>query len=246
MAMDPIELETTAMDAYKRAVAAMREVLVAYGNAGMTVPDRVRRFFDDDAKSKEQKEPQIIIPAPPSPQRPPQARPDWMWLPIDEVQPTTLVRAVLRAANEPLQPRVVVSRINELRSPDKHASNGTVANIGTRLFNEGVITRGDAGWAIAPEAVAPVILDGHAWGPASAFQEYDLAAHRRNGIVHVLKLHKDDGLQIVQITKRLTGLDWLHAPVSTDVVKTDLQTLEAEQRAKRVGNSGKWRAIMTG
>jgi len=59
----------------------------------------------------------------------------------------------------------------------------------------------------------------------------------------VLHVIRPQPLQIMQILQVLEGCDWVHAPLSKDLLKADLQVLDAENRAKRIGNSGKWRAV---
>jgi hypothetical protein len=240
MAADRLELEATAHDIYLRLIKEVRECRVAFENAGIAVPARVNRFLDDEDRANgSPTPPSVVITPPPSPQRPPQARRDWLWLPVAMATPTTLVRGVLRDGR--LQSRAIIDRIGELRV-DTPVSPGVIANIGTRLDEKGEITRDEDGWALTDPERAPIILEGHLWGPKSAFEQYDLAEHRRNCVVHVIRAHPV-GLQIVQILKMLEACGWVQAPLSKDLIKTDLHTLDGEGRAKRIGNSGKWRAI---
>lgn len=237
VAHNGLDLEEKAIAAYKRAIDAIRECHVAYENARIAVPDRVLRFLGDpDAVVSDGSG--IAIPqAPPSPQRPPEVRPSWLWLPVDRVTPTTLARAILRREGRALKPADIAAEANALRS--KPVSRGVLANIGTRLDSEGRIARTSDGWELR-EPDAAVLYEGHLWGPREAFDSYDLAEHRRMGIVHLLET-SPGGLQVMQIARTLERCDWIHAPCSKDLVKTDLQTLDDEGRAKRVGNSGKWR-----
>ena len=235
MSLDWLELETTAQRAYLDLVEKVRECRVHYENAGLPVPPRILRFLDDEAPAAPV--PSVVIPPPTAPRRPVQARADWFWLPTGSAMPTTLVRAVLRDGPQPV--RTLVARVTELRGSDVNA--GVIANIGTRLAESNEITRDKGQWALANPDAAPILLEGNVWGSKDMFEPYDLAEHRRNCIVHVLKAHPD-GLQIISINRLLERCDWVHAPLSKDVVKTDMGTLHDEGRAKRYGKSGKWRA----
>jgi len=208
--------------------------------AGMALPDPLRRMLGDEAITKVPAQ-GVIVPPPPSPPRPPAWENDWIWLPISSLTPTTLVCALLRQAKAPLSPKQIMEGLGEL---GVDAVKGSVANIGTRLSTGAhpKIKRGTGTWSLVDPSTAPVLHDGSVWGPVASFDKQDVAAHRRIGVLHLLRTHPD-GLQIMQITQMLRNCEWMRAPLTKDLVKADLPVLQSEGHTKRVGGgSGKWRA----
>jgi hypothetical protein len=209
--------------------------------AGMALPDPLRRMLGDEAATKAPSQGVIVVPPPPSPPRPPTWESDWIWLPIASLTPTTLVCALLRQAKAPLSPKQIMEGLEKL---GVDAVKGSVANIGTRLSTgqHPKITRGTGTWGLVDPTLAPVLHDGYAWGPPASFDKQELAAHRRIGVMHLLRAHPD-GLQIMQITQMLRKCAWMQAPLTKDLIKADLPVLQSDGLAKRVGGgSGKWRA----
>jgi hypothetical protein len=236
-----LELEEKAIAAYKKAIDAVRECGVAYENAGMAPPDRIVRFMTSSAASVADPKPRMPqLPPPARPQQPPDARPSWLWLPFDSVTPTTAILAILRTAGGTLSPSDIKARIDALR--EEPVSKGVVANIGTRLDGKDIV-RTDDGWSLLNREAAPVLHESNVWGPKEAFETYDIAEHRRRCVMHVLRQQE---LQVMQILRTLEECSWIHAPLSKDLLKTDLQLLDSENKAKRIGNSGKWRLTQKG
>ena len=64
---------------------------------------------------------------------------------------------------------------------------GSISNIGTRLFGD-LIEKTDDGWKLLKPERAGIIQDGMLWGPPVIFGKEELAAQRRDAILHVLKL----------------------------------------------------------
>jgi hypothetical protein len=240
MPVDRLELEEQAHAAFVQFAKEARKVRSAFESAGLVLPDRLRRFLhDEQPAAAAPAQPRLVIPPLPAPPRPAEAGENWIWVPAADMTIVGLVRCVLRASAGP------VARDALLESLRKHRINvnpGSVANIGTQLDKAGEITRTDTGWTLVDSSMAPVINGSNAWGATqSVFESYELAARRRSCIVHVLRL-QPDGLQPMQLLKQLEQCDWLHTPLSKDLIKADLQTLDDQGRAKRIGNSGKWRA----
>jgi hypothetical protein len=209
--------------------------------AGMALPDPLRRMLGDEVTAKPASSGAVVVPPPASPPRPPTWESDWIWLPIASLTPTTLVCALLRQAKGPLSPKQIMEELAKL---GVDAVKGSVANIGTRLSTGAhpKITRGTGTWSLVDPSSAPVLHEGYVWGPVACFDKQELAAHRRIGVMHLLRVH-DDGLQIMQITQMLRKCEWMRAPLTKDLVKDDLPVLQGEGLTKRVGGgSGKWRA----
>jgi hypothetical protein len=123
-------------------------------------------------------------------------------------------------------------------------NKGSVANIGTRLQERGVITRPKGqGWTLMDSSRAPVLNGKYAWGDPEMFIAQELAARRREAIVHVLR-HFRDGLQNMQILTQLEGCTWLKTPLTKDLVKMDMLDLQHDVKVRR-GSSRKWTLVET-
>lgn len=237
---DRFVLKQQAYESFWRMMQAARDCRAAFDAAHEPLPDLLRGFLGEVAVHPENPDgPFVVVPPIEAPARPPEFQTDWIWVPIQYMTPTSLVGGVLRGAGgQPKSPGEIVEAIEEL---GVSANRGSIANIGTRLATSGEIAREGGSWtAITPEKF-PVLCQRNAWGPPSVFDKVEVAAHRRLCILHVLRVHHD-GLQVLQITRTLEKCDWMRAPLDKDLVKTDLQVLQSEQRAKRIGHSGKWRA----
>jgi hypothetical protein len=167
--------------------------------------------------------------------------PDWVWVDLKSATPGTIALAIVRASSEPLTTREIHERTRK-HIPD--VSMGTIANTGTRAFENGLITRTEDGrWQLTDRDKAGVIHGDHVWGKIQAFQMTELAAHRRNAIVHLLRLNPV-GLLATQILAHLQKRDLVRQeiPVNKALVKADLEAMDGERVRKR-GNSKKWEAI---
>ena len=74
------------------------------------------------------------------------------------------------------------------------------------------------------------------------FNKQELAAHRRVGVLHLLRLHPA-GLQTTQILEQLRNCAWLHAPVNKELIQADMEFLEGQKKVRRRGNSKKWELV---
>jgi len=237
MAAARFTLENKAYELFAKVMSDTAACREAFVRAGLSLPPPLLRFFDE--AEPEQSGPRMSLSPPAIPERPAEATGDWVWIPLRDMLPTGLVLGLLRSDPAGLTQKDILARLAQM--PGVNVNPGSIANIGTRLANEGVITRERGVWEIVDPDRAPIILGENAWAPKDLFEQQELAGHRRNCIIHVLQA-QPDGLQIMQIVKLLEGRDWQRAPLSKDLVKTDLRQLDKEGRAKRVGNSGKWRS----
>ena len=181
----------------------------------------------------------ISIPAIDRDYRPVQAvgaQEEWLSIPAVEGTATSLVLAALRDKTTPVPVRRVGELVAEI---NPRIPLGTIHNIGTRLSASGLIARTDDGWSLLQNEMAPLLDHGYLWGPRTVFDKQDLAAHRREAILHVLECFSS-GLQVVQIVEQLKATTWVQAPVSKDLLKADMEILENDRRVRRVGNSKKW------
>ena len=209
--------------------------------ANMSLPEPLKRVLGIGVNGMV--EPQRIeVPAPEVKSRPAEAESNWIWFRASEALPTSLVLAVLRAHGSDLTVREVISRTQEYL---KKASAGTIANIGTRLDNAGIIERSPDGWRLLKLDRAPVMLEGFLWGPQAIFDKQEVATYRRDMILHVLGFF-ETGLQLLQLVERLKALDWLHAPANKDLVKADMDLLQQAKKVRRRGNTKKWQVVQEG
>ena len=226
------EAYTTLADLYEHA----KRCRLRFDEAGLTIPDGLQRILGLNGRVVELKDDagddigELERPSAPS-----EADDEWMWIPVSDAIPQTIVLAVLRAADGPMHPRNIIERVFEIR-PD--ATSGGVYNVGPRLDGK-LIERGDAGWRLIDQESAPVLYSENLWGPVSVFGKQDLAAHRRHAIVHILKRHQS-GLQVIQIVEALRKCEWMKSPVNKDSLKGDVEVLLAAGKIERRGNSRKW------
>jgi Fe2+ or Zn2+ uptake regulation protein len=148
--------------------------------------------------------------------------------------------AVLKASTESLTVRDVHEKVKVF---SEDVSLGTIANVGTKAFQNGIISRDDGRWQLIDRDKAGVIHDGFVWGPPQIFQMHELAAHRRAAILHVLR-QNTVGLQVTQIVVQLRNdLVKPPIPVNKSLVKADLEALQDDGNVRRRGNSKKWEAV---
>jgi hypothetical protein len=208
--------------------------------AGLPLPRPLAVLFDlekprDDSSANP---PALEIPRPPRPKRSPRGSTEWIYLPIEEAQETSLVLAVL-SINIAVTPSAIVERVQSLRP---QVNKGTIANIGTRLEQEQIIRRDHNGWMLVHGKPTPEIIDNYIWGTPGAFQKQELAAYRRMVILHVLRSYSD-GLQVAQLTRTLeTHCPWLSEdiPVTKFLVKADIEALADKKLVRMIDGSKKW------
>jgi len=176
--------------------------------------------------------------SPPPFPRPSIATDDWVWVGLKYAMPSTAITAVLRDETGWLRSRDVIAKVVALLPS---VSSGSVANLFSRLEGD-VLKREGEGWTLVSRDRAPVLHEGRLWGFAEAFKKEEIASYRRDIIIYVLQQYSS-GFQIVQIVEQLQKLPWLKAPYNKDLVKDDMQALQAEGRARHRGNSRKWEAV---
>src|SRR5215831_16525279 len=161
------------------------------------MPDALQRLF----RSSNGHSASIHISHPSfKPQGPPSAEADWVWIEAKNATPGTAALAILKASSAPLTVREIHEKVSE-SLPE--VSQGTIANVGTRALENGLITRDEEGrWRLAKPEKGAVIFGEYLWGPPSAFQMHELAAYRRNAIMHLLR-QTPTGLQQAQLLTQL-------------------------------------------
>jgi len=240
MKLDQIQIEEDAYESVKAVLAAGRKCQELHERAGLPLPQRIRWLLGvSPPNGTGIVEPRTTahIPAPDRLNRPENAAADWISIQVSDAIVTTVVLAILRAANgEPVRSRDVTDRVMALLP---NSTSGSVANAGTRLTAEETIMRSEDGWKLAKPERAAIMQDGVLWGPVGIFAQQDVAAYRRDAVLHVLK-HFPKGLQIVQLVEQLNNCAWLHTSANKDILKLDMQVLATDGKVRRIGNSKKW------
>lgn len=235
-----LKLEMEAYRALANLLEQAERTKSLFQQAGVAVPDTLGRLLRGSSSAAESSAGTIFRPP-----APPEAESDWVWISIADATAATLSLAVVRASGELLTTREIREKIVALGSPHERVLVGTVANAGTRAAEHGDIERVDDGrWKLLRKEAAAVIHGGNVWGPPSIFQMQELASHRREAIVYLLRQHPV-GLQQSQIAAMLKQGDLLNPdiPLNKDLIKADMDTMNSK-RVRRVGNSKKWEAIL--
>jgi hypothetical protein len=206
--------------------------------AGMSVPEPVKRFLGvSEQSTKPGASSDVASVAPPVYNPPPEAARDWISIEAGEASVSSVALAILRRSGI-MRPRDLNESVLNILP---NATAGSVANMGTRLQGTAIDRTGE-GWKLLDKGVAGVITDDRLWGPVSAFSIQDLAAHRRESILHILKGYPT-GLQTVQIVEQLKKCSWVQAPVNKDLLKADMEVLQEKGKVRHRGNSKKWEVV---
>lgn len=231
---DRLNVEQRAMRSLLDLMESAEECRKLFERANMALPEPLKRFLgiSDNFGGAV---PQVVIPPPEKSPRPPEARADWIWIHQSAATPNVLVPAILRGES-PIRAREVIERVQAILPS---ANRGTINNVGTRLDSENVIGRSDEGWWLADPDKGAVLFQDHVWGPAEVFGSVELAAHRREAIVHLLRLIRG-GLQISQVLEQLKTCTWMKAPIAKELIQDDIELLAEQNRVRRRGNSRKW------
>jgi hypothetical protein len=239
MTMDQWKAEQEAYKSLSEVLEKVEKCRVLFEQARLTLPEPLKRFLTTTTNgtdgSGHRPQSSVVIPPPDAPPRPSDASLDWIFMQATDVTPAALTLAVMRAAKGPIRPRDIIERVTAI-SPK--TPGGSVSNVGTRLSGK-LINRTDDGWQLIDETAVPILHEGWVWGPAKVFDPHDLALHRRDAILHLLKCNPA-GLQIVQLVDQLRSCPWVYAPISKDLLKADMEVLARDSKVKKRGNSGKW------
>jgi hypothetical protein len=237
MNYDQLNAEMDAVQRFIRLIEHAKECKMAYDRARMPLPESLQHFFGMNGAKPEEKVPSHI-PPPERPEMPPGGEDDWIWINVNKAGATNVTLAILRGANESIRAKDLVADVMNIL-PEVH--RGTIANLGNRLEGD-IIERSKDGWRLIDPEKAGLISDGLFWGPPELFTKQELAAHRRDAILHILG-HFEVGLQTSQIIEQLRKCLWVKAPVNKELVQDDIEILRQDGKIKRRGNSTKWELI---
>ncbi len=150
----------------------------------------------------------------------------WVTVPVRGAMPQTLALVVLR--NGTMHVQDVMTRV---RAFGAAFTDGSMHNVGTRLRGAGVIAMTEDGWKLLDVDAAPTVKDGRLHGPKSVFQMLEIATYRREVIIAYMEAY--GRLSRSVILSLLKSTDWLQAPVSVSLVKSDLLVLQDEGLIRR-------------
>lgn len=234
-----LKLEMEAYRGLADLLGQAEKVRSLFEQAGSPLPDALQRLVRSNGHVRMQPAIGEFMPS----NTPQNYDPEWVWVDLKSATPGTLALAILKESSTPLTTREIHERVQKLPGMSDVAM-GTIANTGTRAFENGLITRTEDGhWQLIAPDKAAIVHGDHVWGKVQAFQMQELAAHRRNALVHLLRLNPI-GLQAAQILVHLQKRDLVRPeiPVSKALIKADLEAMDGERVRKR-GNSKKWEAI---
>jgi hypothetical protein len=237
MSVDQFTAEREAMEGLLKWIDQAKQIQLLFERAHMSFPEPLRRVLgiSQNGNPAASNHESLSIPEPISPPRPEGAKPDWIWIRQEDATVTSIALALLRAAKGPIKVRDLINSVMNIL---QDANRGSVNNLGTK-FGKTLIERSDDGWRITNPEKAGILFEGYLWAPKEVFQQYDLAAHRRDSILYLLKKFPG-GLQLRQILEQLKRCAWMRAPLNKDLLKVDLEVLQVKKEIRRVGHSGKW------
>jgi len=236
---DQFEAERKAVESLSKLLNLASECKRLHENAGLPLHPLLVRIFSN-SKSVASLHPQsITIPAIQRDRTPKEAREDWISIDAKSASPTTIAIAVMREKARPIQPRELVELVSKILP---NVAPGSIYNLGVRLEQEGRLLKGEEGWTLSAPDKAPILDSGVLWGAVDTLVKQDIAAHRREAIIHILKMDTA-GLQTVQLVAKLNSCAWVKAPANKDLVKIDMQVLEESGLVRQRGNSRKWEAV---
>ena len=243
---DRIDIERKAIAAYalQRVMAEIEACKRVHEQAGLPMPSLPVAMLRPEESPKVNERPALFtIPRPPAPDGTPLRgfTDKWIYLPLKDAQATSLVLAILNPAVATPLPELV-TLVQEFK---KNVNKGTIANIGTRLFRERLIQRTEKGWTLSHAKASSLVIDGDViWGEPKDFQPEELAAFRRNMILHVMRSFSD-GVQVAQLAKILnpkTHCPWFNPtiPVNKFLITADLKALAKENLVTMIPETKKW------
>ena len=205
MSTDQINAEQQATQSLVRLLEMVRECEGLYVRARMSLPEPLKRLLAVNGTGDSVSGPPVI-PAPQKPPMPTEAKSDWIYIQGKDAIPTSIALAILHKSKEPIRAKEIIERVTAVLP---NVLRGSINNIGSRLAASKLRNRTPEGWSLAKTESAGILHEGYLWGPREIFQKTELAAHRRDAILHVL-MNFDTGLQTRQIVEQLSRCSWVH------------------------------------
>jgi hypothetical protein len=217
--------------------------------SGIPAPDGLKIFLgmsEQSGKSKQNRQAATVAAlarrvathvapvAAPSYSRPGEATDEWISIDIADASTIAVVLAILRR-NGVMKFRDLVEAVQEVR-PDTVA--GSVANVGY-VRQGSIVERTAKGWKLLSPREAGIIANGRFWAPHSILSLQELAAHRREAILLILKHYQ--ALATVELADVLEQCSsWMRARVNQYLVKDDTVVLKHQKKIRHRGNTRQW------
>jgi hypothetical protein len=242
MSMADLQSEIEAVSSYVKLLEAAKDCRRLHEKAGLTLPPPLLRLLGVDTKSVSQ---QLSFPLE-SPDmdpsrnatRPPEAEEDWISIHAAEASPTTVTLAILRGQDKPVKAKDLADQVSRVLPL---SVGGSVYNLLNRLEMDDAVAQTLDGWSLVRRDAAGVISGEYLWAPAYRLSKQDLATHRREAIVHLLR--RERYLPVMEIVRKLLDWKWVKAPINKDLLKADMQVLEDKRLVKRIGDSRNWEVV---
>ena len=228
---ETFELESEAYESLRSLLEQAKTTKTLFHRAGLPMPTPLARLLGNVRQAAANRKVAIQ-----SKNRPDEAGPSWVGVPVAGASVGSLVKSFLREDSE-MRPKEAVERLSEVR-PD--LASGSVYNCGPKFVNSGLITKVEGNWVLQRPDDCPMLRGDLLWGPPEVFQKQDLALHRRKLIEKILVEFKG-GLQVLQIVEQLKKTPTASGfPCSKDLVKADMASMQESRLVKKAGNSKKW------
>ena len=167
-----------------------------------------------------------VIHPPDRPPLPPEAQPDWISIGGQGCLSDGVVLALsFVAPKKPMRAKEIVARVAAIpaqRLQWKYRKPRLI-----RLDGD-VIKRAEDGWSLLKPERAAILHRDLLWGSPGIFSKQELAAHRREAVLHIIGCFPA-GLQTSQIIEQLRGCRWVQAPISKELVQDDMELLDEEK-----------------
>lgn len=233
---DLFDAELEAIQSLQNLIEVAKECRRLHERANMPIPEPLRRLFAMNGQGD--RTGVALIKPPETPPRPRRAESNWIHIHVKDAYATTLAIALLRDRDAPMRPKDVVNSVQMIRP---EISRGSIYNLGKRL-DGAMIKRVPEGWILLNHDNAPIIQGDLVWGHPEMFTPHELAAHRRDAILHILGIYPS-GQQTSQLIDLLQNCSWLQAPVNKELVQDDVELLSKDGKIKRRGASKKWELV---
>jgi hypothetical protein len=235
MRFERLNMEEEAAESFAGLMKQAKKCVELYRRAQMALPEPLQRMVGTEGHGAGQSvaigEVPNLIP------RGIGVDADWICIDTKKATPTSIVLAVLRSAAAPMKINEVAAGVGSIRLG---ISQGVINNIGTRLDGS-VIARSEAGWQLIKYERAPTLRGDRICGPFAIFTPREIAAHRRDVILLLLR-EVEDGLTIRQLIHILKNSNFVHPSVGRHLIEDDVQALS---HAGLIGrrDSHKWAVL---
>jgi len=238
-----LQSEILAASSYLRLLNEAQECKRLHEKAGIALPIPLLRLLGEEGVAVGHEQMMLKTSSPDIDSsrlatKPDEAEREWVSIKAKDASPTTIALAVLGSLDEPIKAKALANRVTSI-SPN--IVGGSIYNLLRRLEDGGDVTSDTNGWILANQDAAGLLSGEYIWAPPSRFTKQDLAAHRREAIVHILR--NESSMQIMEIVERLHQWEWVKAPVNKDLLKADMQVLEEQGLVRRIANTRNWEAV---